>query len=67
MTQSLLLNETLKLLRDRPRHLTYLIIANSTGISVRWLTSLICGDIKDPGINRIAVLHDYLSRNIPQK
>lgn len=37
-------------------------ICRELGFSQRWYYDLMSGDIKDPGVNRIQRLHDYLSQ-----
>ena len=36
-------------------------IANGADVGYRWYCKLVSGEIKDPGINRVQKLHDYLS------
>lgn len=55
-----ILSETLALLKNRPRYLTYEIIELDTKISIRWLTYLAANKVKDPGIKRLEKLRAYL-------
>jgi transcriptional regulator with XRE-family HTH domain len=50
----------LKLLIDRPRNITYLDIANETGITVSWLRLFARNKIDEPGLSKIERLTNYL-------
>jgi transcriptional regulator with XRE-family HTH domain len=50
----------LKLLIDRPRNITYLDIANETGITVSWLRLFARDKIEEPGLSKIERLIKYL-------
>lgn len=47
-------------LMKRPRGLTFEMIANDLGVSVRWLSELTKGHAKNPGISTCEALNDYL-------
>lgn len=36
-------------------------ISHGTGLKPRWLHRLKAGDFEDPGVNKIEILHRYLS------
>lgn len=54
-------DETVSRLKSRPRKLSFRRIAEATGLSQDWLAKLSRGEWGDPGILKIAKLHDYLS------
>ncbi|MCU7917093.1 MAG: hypothetical protein KZQ95_01890 [Candidatus Thiodiazotropha sp. (ex Epidulcina cf. delphinae)] len=41
-------------------------ICKDAGLSTRWYYRFISGDIKDPGVQRIQRLHDYLKSKVGQ-
>lgn len=55
-----LFRETKELLADRPASLTYLDIEKATGIKESWLRMFSCGRIRNPGVNTVEALHDFL-------
>jgi len=58
-----LLEATQNLLLARPRSLTYeQIVAECPSLNLRWLSCLANGQIKDPGVNKIQCLYEYLAR-----
>ena len=60
MTQTL--NEkTLKLLRNRPNFIKFKQIEEDTGIPKGWMYMYAKGKITDPSVNRIEILHKYLT------
>jgi hypothetical protein len=59
--QSELLNSTLHLVRNRPRHLTYKVISNDTGLPIQFLQDLMGSRIKSPGVTRIETLYNYFA------
>lgn len=54
-----LMTETLRLLKERSQTLPNITAA--TKIPFYWLRKFIGGEIKDPGVNRIQALYEYLS------
>lgn len=54
-----LMTKTLDLLKERSQTLP--VIAVETGINFYWLRKFIGGEIRDPGVNRIQALYEYLS------
>jgi len=60
MDESRLLNETRELLKKRPPQLTLATISSRTGINLHWLRKFHLGAFKDPGVNRVEQLHDFL-------
>lgn len=56
-----LMLETLKLLKERGPEQTLPNIASETGIPFYWLRKFHYGEIKDPGVNRIQKLYEFLS------
>lgn len=55
-----LLEETQALLRDAPRQLSYVKIAQANGLSVAWLSEFAKNKNKDYGIKKVQKLNDYL-------
>jgi len=54
-----LLERTTTLLRSSDKTVT--VICRDTGISRRWINYLKAGEYKDPGVNKIETLYNYLS------
>lgn len=54
-----LYDETLRLLQTT--NLSVDEIGRKVGCSGRWIRKVRDGDIKDPGVNKIQRLHDFLS------
>lgn len=52
--------ETLELLKNRPRVLTFVAISEATGIETGWLRVFASGAISDPSVNRIEILNAFL-------
>lgn len=50
---------TLKMLRERPKHITYNKISEETGLTERWLQAFAHGKIVDPGVNETQTLYEY--------
>lgn len=53
-----LLDTTIRLLNASDKTLQQ--IANDTGLKQRWLYNLAAGKMKDPGVTKIELLHNYL-------
>lgn len=51
----------LLLLINRPRHITYPIIAEHTGLTTHWLKLFKSGKIVDPKLSKIERLINFLS------
>lgn len=58
-----LMAETLRLLKNRPKDLTLPDIEKATQIPFYWLRKFTSGEIKDPSVNRVQRLYEYLSGN----
>jgi transcriptional regulator with XRE-family HTH domain len=58
--KSSLLDETRNLLSNRPKWLTNATIAKDLDLSVGWISGVETGKIKNPGVNSIEALRDYL-------
>lgn len=54
-----LMTETLRLLKDRNQTLPTIMVA--TGIPFYWLRKFSAGQIRQPSVNRIQKLYEYLS------
>jgi len=52
-------DKTFAMIRSR-QNLTYMQIANESGLSYHWVQKFACGAIKNPTLSRIQKLHDYL-------
>ena len=52
--------QTIEMLRNRPRKVTFDVIAEATGIENGWLRSFATGRIKGADFNRVEVLYAYL-------
>lgn len=55
-----LLQRTKQLVEGAPRHITYVQMADATGVTVSWISKLMHGKIENPGVNHVQALHDYL-------
>jgi hypothetical protein len=60
MTDSLR-DRTRRLLIERPRHLTYQIIAAETALKPAWLEAFAQDKIPDPGVGKVEKLFDFLN------
>jgi hypothetical protein len=58
-----LLEKTLDLARKS--ELSKTVICKNIKVTVRWYDMLLNGQIKDPGVNRIQRLYDYLEPRTP--
>lgn len=58
---TLLLDDTITLLKQRPAYLELKQIASDLNIPISWLSQFNRGLIDDPGVKRIQALHDYLA------
>lgn len=58
-----LLDCTRELLIDRPRKVTIAEIAEKIDVSPSWLDSLIAGRIKEPSVNSIQRLYEFLKND----
>jgi len=54
-------DKTLKLLRERPRNISFFKIHQATGLGEAWLSMLQRGKITNPTINMMNALFNYLS------
>lgn len=59
--QSKLLGKTVALLKATT--VPYTKIASDMGFNIRWVHMVKDGDIKDPSVNRIEALYEYLLKN----
>lgn len=57
-----LLSETLYLLRNAPRHISFVDMSAETGCSVSWISRLASEKISDPGVKNVQLLFNYLKR-----
>lgn len=57
----LFLEQTQTLLRRAPRTLTLTKIAKETGLSVSWLSDFATDKLKDYGVKKVQLLHQYLN------
>ncbi len=55
---------TTELLKNRPVWMTLAIISQETTIPEGWLKALSQGKIKDPSVNRIETLKNYLENKV---
>jgi hypothetical protein len=55
--------QTKHLIRQRPRALTYEVLAERCDVSVSWIRDLLAGNIKDPSANKILSVRDFLIAN----
>lgn len=56
-----LYDKTVKLLRERPVTKPLRVVAAETGLTESFLNSLIVGSSKEPSVNKIETLYNYLS------
>ena len=52
--------KTIELLKNRPRPQTYAIIGEKININPSWIDALAQGRIKEPGVQKIERLYEYL-------
>lgn len=52
---------TLYLVHNRSRKLTYDMIAKEIGENPNWIKKFSCGQISDPGVNKVEKLYVFLS------
>lgn len=52
---------TLTLVQNRPRHLSFRMIANATGLSEAWLKGFATGKF-DGGVTRVQCLWEYMTQ-----
>lgn len=57
----MLYQKTLTLLHERPKNVTFKIIAHGTGLGTSWLSALSQGQIKDPSAKKLEKLYNFLS------
>lgn len=55
-----LFDETLKLLKNSPRHITFVEMARHTECSVSWISRLAAGKIAEPNVHIVQKLYNYL-------
>ena len=58
--------DTLHLIESRPRSITYADLAQIAGRSEIWLKKVISGSIKNPPVNQIGKIHDFLQNQKSQ-
>jgi hypothetical protein len=63
LQKSELLQQTIELVRNRPRTVTYTTISEATGLPVQFLQDLMADRLKDPGVTRIEILYNYFAKN----
>ena len=56
-----LYEKTLRLIQSRPHNLTFAEISSKIDIGEDWLRKFAQGKIKNPSVNRIQTLHDFLN------
>ena len=61
VSSSKLLTSTMKALAERPRVLTYEVIAEECGVSARWLQQLVAGKIEDPGVCKVEAVYVFVT------
>jgi hypothetical protein len=64
MFDSRLLRRTQRLLRNRPRTVTYEHIATETKLGVRWLQQFAGNKIEDPGVRKVETLYHFLAAKV---
>lgn len=63
MSTSKLATRAREALTARPRVLTYDVIAEEIGVSARWVEQFANGGIKDPSVNKVEALYEFLTGN----
>lgn len=63
MFQTKLRDKTLNLLNDYLVKVKLKAVAKDTGLELRWLAMFKNGDIKNPSVNRIETLYEYLTKS----
>jgi hypothetical protein len=61
-TTTRLRDHTQHMLRNRNVQLTYVRIAQETGLNVRWLEKFALDKFTNPGVNSIECLYEYLTK-----
>lgn len=56
--------DTLQLYAALPRSISNADITRETGLSATWLTDFLSGHIKEPGIEKVNTLYNYLKLKI---
>lgn len=56
-----LYENTMAMLRARPRHATLPQVAQAAGVTPDWLAKLSQGKMQDPSVHKVQKLHDYLA------
>lgn len=54
-------DDTRAALLNRPRTLTFAMIADATGLTAHWLAAFAGGRIDNPGVVSVETLHTYLT------
>ena len=65
LSEQTLHEKTLTLLRTRPPELKLMYISEKTGLTLYWLQSFLknTNKTKDPGVNKIQTLYEFLKPN----
>lgn len=61
---TLLRDETIELLKNRPNSLSIKAISKRIGKTPQWINALIRGDVIDPGVCTIETLNAFLKEQI---
>lgn len=61
MSASVLATRTREALAARPRIVTYEVIAEECGVSVRWIQQFASDTIADPGVHKVEALYNFLT------
>ena len=56
-----LYEKTLKLIRNCPRNITYADIGHNTGLSIHWIEKFGQGKIKNPSVQKVQTLYEFLT------
>ena len=52
---------TLKLVKTAPRSVSFADMARNIGVTAKWVSLFASGKIKNPGVDTVQKLHDYLN------
>lgn len=56
-----LYKKTLELIKNCPRTLSYQSIADNTGLTKHWIEKFAQGKIKNPGVQNVQKLYEFLT------
>lgn len=61
VSTSKLHTRTVEAIANRPRLITYDVIAEECGVTVRWLQQFTSGNIADPGVAKVEAVYEFVT------